>query len=217
LPRTDYFFATAWNAKNKTLKVREVLEEVAEHIYPEQKQALVEGFLALHGSDSVAIARAKANLEALLQQNKIGRPGVLARYLFPDYRLVVRDLITQLGIREARQSLVGAMRGKPDLEECARLITIYFDRLLAWNAETGWEKVVDTGIWTQPIYESGKDLTEAISRLKELLGRGAPYTSYAQVIAFFKPIGEELQTRYAQNSVMVGCIEPFKYAVIQAQ
>ena len=93
----------------------------------------------------------------------------------------------------------------------------YFDKLLSWNQNTGWEKVIDTGIWTQPIYDHDKSLTEAISRLKEILGKGAPYTSYAQVNAFFDGIANDLLKKYGQNSVMVGCIEPLKFAVIQAQ
>ena len=98
-----------------------------------------------------------------------------------------------------------------------RLIEEYFDKLLAWNQQTGWEKIIDTGIWTQPIYEKDKYLTEAISHLKEILGKGAPYTNYAQVNGFFDGIAKDLLKKYGQNSVMVGCIEPFESAVVQAQ
>jgi hypothetical protein len=97
------------------------------------------------------------------------------------------------------------------------LIEDYFDKLLAWNQETGWEKVIDTGIWTQPIYEQDKDLTEVLSRLKEILGHGSPYTSYAQVNSFFDGIEKHLLKKYGQNSVTLGCIEPFKLAVAQTQ
>jgi hypothetical protein len=217
LPRTDYFFSTAWDGERKTAEVRKVLDQVAEHIYPQQKQALIDAFLALQETDPAKISRAESNLQTVIAHNAMGRPGVLGRYLFPDYLIVARDLAHQLEIREARQSLVTALRGRPELKECARLITVYFEQLLAWNAQTGWDKVIDTGIWTQPIYESGKDLTEAISRLKELMGQGAPYTSYAQVNAFFEPIATELQKKYGENSVMVGCIEPLKSAILQSQ
>jgi len=91
---------------------------------------------------------------------------------------VAKDLVTQLDIRAARQTLIKALRGKPDVEECARLIEEYFDKLLAWNQQTGWEKIIDTGIWTQPIYERDNILLKPYP-LKEILGKGAPYTSYA--------------------------------------
>jgi hypothetical protein len=46
---------------------------------------------------------------------------------------------------------------------------------------------------------------------------GAPYTSYAQVNVFFDGISKDLLQKYGQDSVMVGCIEPLKLAVIQSQ
>ena len=83
--------------------------------------------------------------------------------LFPDQLAVARNLQMQLEIRAARQSLVTALRGKPDISECARLVENYFDKLLAWNKETGWDKMININVWPQPIYEGGKDLTEAMA------------------------------------------------------
>ena len=92
-----------------------------------------------------------------------------------------------------------------------------FDKLLAWNKETGWDKTINIAVWPLPIYERDKDLTEATSRLKQILGEGAPYTRYAQVDAFFDRISKNLLQKYGQDSVMIGCIEPFKLAVIQGK
>jgi hypothetical protein len=217
LPLTYYFFASTWDSLNKKQTQEEILLRASEQIYPERKELLADSFLALRETDPDKVAATRARLAALVNEGKMGRPGVIGRHLFPDRLIVARDLVKQLDIRASRQSLVTALRGKPDLEECARLIEDYFDKLLAWNQETGWEKVIDTGIWTQPIYEQGKDLTEVISRLKEILGQGAPYTSYAQVSSFFDGIEKPLLRKYGQNSVMLGCIEPFKLAVVQTQ
>ena len=123
----------------------------------------------------------------------------------------------QLEIRDARQALLKALRGKPDVGECSKLVENYFDKLLAWNKETGWDKMIDITVWPRPIYEDGKDIEEAMYRLKQILAQGAPYTSYAQVNAFFNGISDHLLQKYGQNSVMVGCIEPLKLAVIQSQ
>ena len=62
--------------------------------------------------------------------------------------IVARTLQMQLEIRLARQNLLKALQGKPDIKECARLVEDYFDKLLAWNKETGWEKTIDIAIWT---------------------------------------------------------------------
>src|SRR6185312_7202525 len=86
-----------------------------------------------------------ARLAALVNEGNTGRPGVLGRYLFPDRLVVARDLLTQLDIRAARQTLLKALLDKPDVEKCAQLLEDYFDKLLAWNQNTGWEKIIDTG------------------------------------------------------------------------
>ena len=72
-------------------------------------------------------------------------------------------------------------------------------------------------IWRQPIYKSGGDLETAISNLKEALAEGAPYTRYEQVSDFFAGIGDRLSAKYGADAAMIGCVEPFKIAVIQAE
>ena len=72
-------------------------------------------------------------------------------------------------------------------------------------------------VWPRPIYEPGKDLTEALYRLKQILAEGAPYTSYGRIDAFFGPMVTALRAKYDEDSVMVGCVEPFKLAVVQSQ
>jgi hypothetical protein len=72
-------------------------------------------------------------------------------------------------------------------------------------------------VWPHPIYEPSKDFTEGLARLKQIIGAGSPYTSYGKVDAFFEPISQHLLKKYGQDSVMVGCIEPFKLAVIESQ
>ena len=102
--------------------------------------------------------------------------------------------------------------------ECSKLVErATFDKLLAWNQQTGWYKVIDIGIWTQPLYESDRELKLAMNRLKQVIGSETPYTSYAQVEEFFRPIEMRLKEHYGENSVMIGCIEPMKLMVLQQQ
>jgi len=89
--------------------------------------------------------------------------------------------------------------------------------LLAWNHETGWDRMIDITVWSRPIYESGKDLAQAIYRLKQIIGQGDAYTSYGKIAKFFDPIRDHLREKYGEDSVMVGCVEPFKLAVMQSQ
>ena len=216
-PRTYYFFATAWDKEYEKHPELGVMLDLAQQLYPDHRQLIADAFLALRETDSQRINAVLADLAKMVNSGDGGLPGAIGRLLFPDHLEVARNLQMQLEIRSARQSLLKALRGKPDIGESARLVENYFDKLLAWNKETGWDKMIDINIWPHPIYEEGKDLTEAMARLKLVIANGAPYTSYAQVNTFFDEISKDLLQKYGQDSVMVGCIEPLKLAVIQSQ
>ncbi len=216
-PMTFYFFESTWDKARRNDSQEDVLLGVSQQLYPEHAQLLRDALLALYEVDVRKIENARSLLQELISRNDVGRMGALGRYLHPDPLIVARTLQKQLEIRAARQSLVSALIRKPSQREAAQLLERYFDLLLAWNTETGWENVFDSGIWTLPIYQDGKDLQQSMSVLKELLGGGAPYTTYAQVNAFFDPIGKRLLKKYGQNSVMLGCVQPFKLAVAQKQ
>jgi hypothetical protein len=214
-PRTFYFFNTAWDREYGRRPEPEVLRELAGQLYPDHKELITESFLRLRENDPGKIDATLASLEKLVDGGNAGQPGAIGRFLFPDPLVVARNLQLQLEIRSARQSLLKALEGKPSLDECTKLVENYFDKLLAWNQETGWDKMIDITIWRTPIYENGKDLMEAMTKLKGILAQGKPYTSYAQMDDFFEAIRNRLLQKYGHDSVMIGCIEPFKLAMIQ--
>jgi hypothetical protein len=216
-PRTYYFFATAWNTGYGARSEGDVMADLAEQLYPDQKALIASAFLALRETDAGRVTAVVGRLRQALETQALGRPGAIGRLLFPDPAVVARTLVMQLDIRAARQTFIAAMRGTPTVAESARLVSTYFEKLVAWNEETGWDKMIDITIWPRPIYEPGRDLTEAAYRLKQILAGGAPYTSYRRIQQFFEPIARDLQRNYGEDSVMVGCIEPFKLAVIQSQ
>lgn len=214
-PRSFYYMNSLWDAQFRKRSEREAVQEISRQLYPDEQEIIADSFLALQEKDPETIGAALARL-GKLPPSQI-RAGAIGRFLFPDRLIVARDLRMQLEIRESRQRLIKGLQGRPDVDESAKLVEDYFDKLLAWNTETGWYKTIDIAIWTIPIYQDGKDLTEALSRLKQILGNGAPYTRYAQVDVFFDRIGKDLLRKYGQDSVMIGCIEPFKLAVVQTQ
>ena len=216
-PRTFYFFETAWSKEYENRPEKDVLLDLAEQLYPDHRELIAESFLALRETDAEHIATTLERLDKLVATGNTGRPGALGRLLFPDPAAVAKNLKLQLEIRSARQSLVKALSGKLEVTESAKLVEKYLDKLLAWNHETGWDKMIDITIWPQPIYEDGQDLTEAMYRLKQLLAQGAPYTSYKKVDDFFDGIAKHLLQKYGEDSVMVGCIEPLKLKVVQSQ
>jgi hypothetical protein len=219
LPRTFYFFNRAWDAGYKDRSEAQVLSELARQLYPDHQQLIAAAFQKLREENPGEIEPTLAELSKLIESGNIGRKGTIGRYLFPEHLAVARNLEMQLEIRDARQRFVQATirDEKPSTQESAHLLEDYFDKLLAWNHETGWEKMIDITIWNAPIYEKDRALSEAIANLREILAQGKPYTSYTQIADFFDDISQRLLQKYGRDSVMIGCIEPFKMSVIQGR
>jgi hypothetical protein len=184
---------------------------------PDHAQEISAGLTALKQKDPQAIRSALDGVSPIADSAKAVNSGVIGRFLFGPTGMFMRDLQMQLEIRLARQSLIAALHGHPQATQCAELLEDYFDKILAWNQKTGWYKTIEIGIWNTPLYEDGADLAEIRSRMKQLLGGGSPHTSYAQIDSFFEPITHRLQQKYDYDSVMLGCIEPFKLAIAQSQ
>ena len=215
LPRTFYFFETAWHLPSKARTEPDILRDLSERLLPDHAPLVARAYEQLRADDPVSIRETADELTAVIERRDLGRPGALGRFIFPDRLALLGVLKAQLEIRFARQSLIQALRGTPSLTESAALLERYFDALLAWNRETGWDEMIDITIWRTPIYEEGKDLTEAMTRLRKVIAQGKPYAGYETIDGFFAPITGRLRQKYGADSVMVGCIEPFKHALIQ--
>lgn len=216
LPRTHFLLTGAWDRNFRKLDDRAVLADLAERLHPEHRDLIVECFEQLESSDLEKIEATRAKLQSLLDGKGLGHPGVLGRKLFPDDRAIARCLAYQLIIRATRERLLRIRTGKTSAAECRELVTNHLKALLEWNRETGWEKMMNIGIWRAPLYVMDRRLTETLSVLKRILGEGSSLTPYGVVAAFFDTIAKPLVARFGEEAVMVGCIEPLKLAVVQA-
>jgi hypothetical protein len=205
-----------WDSSFVALSESDVLSQLSRMLDPNHAEEIRAGFAALQQKDPQVIRSAIRGLEKVVQHGAELHPGVIGRYLFTASGTVVPDLNMQLEIRLARQELITALHSTIDLEQSTRLVENYFQKILAWNQETGWNKTIKIGIWNLPLYDAGSDLVAVESRLKQVLGNGSPHTSYSQIEAFFDPISRRLAQRYDYDSVMLGCIEPFKIAIAQS-
>jgi hypothetical protein len=222
-PSTHYFFASLWDENYGNRSDQEVLLDVAQSLYPEHKELIANAFLALRETDPQKVHDTLTRLETLIGNGDLGKPGALGHYLFPNRLTVANDLVAQLHIRFARQNFIQSMQGKTDRAHSMQLVEDYFDKLLAWNEKTGWDKLMDEGSAT-PIYDGAllrecgcqdKELARAMSRLKQVIFSGSAKPSYSIIHEFFETISQDLRRKYSENSVMIGCIQPFQLAVIQ--
>jgi hypothetical protein len=214
-PRTFYFFNTAWDRSYSKRSEGEVMLELAQQLYPDHKDLISNAYAGLRENDPAKVGSALQGVSQLVKEGNAGTPGAIGRFLFPDRLAVARNLQLQLEVRSARQTLIREMDGNPGLEQSSRLVEDYFDKLLAWNKETGWDKMIDITIWRTPIYEDGKDLEGAMSKLKKVVAQGKPYTTYSQIDDFFSGMSGRLSQKYGRDSAMIGCVDPFKHAMIQ--
>ena len=222
-PSTNYFFANLWDPQYGNRTQKQLLLDISDLLYPERKEIIADSLLGLLETEPDKIKDTLSRLEALIKSGDLGRPGTLGRFLFPDRSVVARDLAAQLRIHYARRNFIQAMQdGKPDVNESAQLVQHFFEELLSWAKETGWTS------GGQPFYDAAllrecgcqdKELMKAMSRLKHIVFesnvRGTEASSYARISAFFDPISKALLEKYNEDSVMIGCIEPFKLALIQ--
>jgi hypothetical protein len=213
-PRTYQFFEMAWDPSYQERTERQILLDVGRQLHPDHTEQVADGFDALLESDPARIRAALANISRMASGDA-GRPGALGRFLFPDEMSVLKNLQLQLEVRAARQEFIAAMNGTPTFEQSQQLVESYFDKLLAWNQATGWNKMVEITIWRTPIYEEGRDLEQAMARLKKVIAQDRPYASYEHFEAFFAAPAKRLVARYGADSAMITCIEPFKLAMIQ--
>jgi hypothetical protein len=213
LPRTFYFFQTAWNMGYEKSEQPDVLSDLARQLYPDHVETIAHSFSALREDDPQRIQATLEDLSKIVATGT-GRSGAIGRHIFPDSSAIARNVEAQLKIRFARQRLIKSLQANPTEAECASLIEAYFDQLLAWNKETGWDKMIDITIWRSAIFDEDPEFTEAMSGLKKAISAGAPYASYAKIAAFFDRISSGLLKKYSQDSVMIGCVEPLKRAVI---
>jgi hypothetical protein len=216
LPRTYFFLSTAWDYGYRKKSQRDVLLELSENLYPDHRDLIADAFAALEETDPQKINAVLQPLEALVSRRQLGRPGFMGREIFPDPPQVAKDLVFQLKIRVARQRLEAGLYSRTTKAQFAKLVEEYLDVLLAWDKQTGWNRLIKIGIWRAPIYSADKRFNEGLSNLKKVIGNGAAVTSYANVSAFFDPMSRRLIQKYGEDAVMIGCIEPLKLAVIQA-
>lgn len=222
-PSTNYFFENLWDPEYGNRTQEQFLLDVSELLYPERKEIIADSLLGLLETNPDKIKNALSQLETLIKSGELGRPGALGRFLFPDRSVVARDLAAQLRIRYARQNFMQAMQdGRADVNESSQLVLHFFDELLSWAKETGWTS------GGQPFYDAAllrecgcqdREFMKAMSRLKHIVFEKntarKEESSYQRISAFFDPISKTLLEKYNEDSVMIGCVEPFKLALIQ--
>lgn len=207
-----YFFTSAiWDLGYRQRTEPEVLRDLSACLYPEHQELLADSYLGLKESDPTKVAALAGRLEELTQQDQLGRPGLFARKLFPDHRIVAQSLALQLRLRATRERLLQAATAAPNEAPWARRVQDYCEAHLAWEAAHGWHTLWGWGGAPLGTLTSDPRFPALAANLAKALG------GQSGAEAYFLQIGKTLTAKYEDKAVREGCLAPLQKAVLSAR
>jgi len=209
-PRVYDYLATAWDLEYLNRPEHEVLLDTSRALYPDHARLIAECFASLAEQDVARIDSLIGRLDPLMQEGRLGRPGVLGRRPFPDSAFVAYALLLQMRLGAATEHLYQGARAGADQATCARLVEELLDAYLTWDAEHGWHVLWGSGPWQLGNLSGDSHFVAAVGDLRRLLGDDA------SVNAFFDDIGAKLAARHDPASVAADGVEPMRQRVLTA-
>jgi hypothetical protein len=204
-PYTHYFLSGLWDQGYLNRSREAVLKDVSAQLYPENAQFVADCFAALKATNPGQINALADRLQKLIKEDRLGRPGVYGRKLFPNPNLVADSLLMQLRLRAAEQRLFQACGASPTANELRQLLTTAFDAYLTWDKAHGWHDLWGTG-WPQnenPIF-GDRRLPRLLACIRGAAGGNEP------VEALLAQVAQTLSAHHAESQVRTYCTEPMK-------
>jgi hypothetical protein len=196
-----YFHTMAmWDSDYRKRSEREVLLDLARHLYPEHRQLLADCYLALKEPDPARVEAVANRLDNVVREDKLGRCGIFGRKLFPDRRIVAKTLLLQLRLRVAQEKVARRLAATTPKAECEKLLCNYFDAYLAWDTAHGWHELWG---WRQWPPSDSRFPGVAKGLLASLGGK-------SEVDACFERVARTLSAKYGEKAVREGCIAHWK-------
>lgn len=209
-PHVFFYTSCVWDLEYRQRSEAEVLDDLATQLYPDHHTLVADCYLALKETDPARIRSLADRLYTLVEQDQLGRPGVLGRKVFPDYRLVAQTLILQLKLRAARAELAQMAGDTMSREQCVRLLTEFCHAYLAWDTAHGWHALWGWGPWPLGDLPSDPRYPQLAGGLYQSLG------DRAGVEACFAEVAQTLARSYDARDIAAGCLTPLKNAVLAA-
>lgn len=205
-PNMFFFTSVMSDFDYRTRSEEEALLDLSRHLYPEHKQLMADGFLALKEDDPTKMETRIDQLDRLVREDRLGRLGIFGRKLFPDHRIVARSLLAQLRLRAAYQRLLLGISPTTPRAECERLLGDCLDAYLAWDLMHGWHDLWGWQNWVLAAFPT----PPLVEKLRKTLD------SKSEVDACFEQVARRLSAKYDANIVQEGCVAPLKKAVLSA-
>lgn len=218
-PLETFVAGIAWDVESRNRSAEEVFPEVAEYLYPDQRSLINKCFFVLGSTGEHEIEAVASELQEVLNQGKLGRPGLFGRKLFPENDIVAKDLLAQLHLRAAQESLVTTVNGGGTQEEIARSLHLFFVQYLSWDQRHGWHDYWEnTKGWGQGWFLGRFSLDNrfktVMSHIKQVLGGSAATTEVVK--AFLSAVCSDLETEYGSKRISTYLVEPLTKTVLES-
>jgi len=209
-PHVYFYLSALWDLEARGKSERDTLLELAGLLYPEHKPLLADSWLALGERDVNKLEAVVGRFEDVVRHDTLGRRGVVGRNLFPDSRSVADLLLAQLKYRARREALFQTLTATTDRARCETLVEGFLDAFLAWDLANGWQQLWGWGPPWQLLGSFGSEpyFPGLMVKLRQALG------DEAAVVTCLDRIGKTLAGKYGEQTVVAGCIEPLKKAVL---
>jgi len=209
-PNMFFFTSVLSEFEYRNRSEREVLTDLGGLLFPQQRELLADGYLALKDPDPKQTVLQADRLDRVLRENTLGPSGLFARKLFPDPRFAVTSLLLQLRLRAAQEQLVSGITATTPCADCEKLISDYLIAYLAWDTAHGWH-----GLWGWSQYPLGSFPSDAgYAALTAVLGKSLK--SKPEVDACFDRVAKTVSAHFDAKIVQEGCIAPLRQAVLAA-
>ena len=200
----------SWDMGRLDLSEREVLREFAELLYPERKELIADAFEGLNWNGShQPIERLIAELDQAVAEDRLGRPGVIGRKLFPTHQIMAESLLLQLRLKAALQRLYAELQRTSSREECFRLMEDCLDAHLAWHSAHGWHKLWGSERAALGRFRQDDRFRASLRRLHSVLGTDE------SVQAFFAEMAERLAAKHGHESAVADATGPTMQALLR--
>lgn len=138
LPNIFCFAECAWNPERTKLSDDEILRKLGRFLFPAIEKELAEGWLALSTPGSGQAFEIARTLESLVEEGQTGAPGPGGRLIFPDSKLVVRDLALLVRIHACAEQVRELIEADSKEDAILDAVSGYLSAVLEWQSRTGW-------------------------------------------------------------------------------
>lgn len=207
-PRIYHQLACCWDASRAHRPENEVLRQISTLLYPENADLIADAYSALAGTNVGTLGTIVADLDRRVTEDRLGRPGLFGRKLFPDSTIVAKSLLMQLKLRLALESMGSELRPDSSRAECSRLVEDCLESYLAWDSALGWHRLWGDGSWPLGRFGGEDGFRRSVRCLRRALGDNESVTS------FYADLGDRLSRRHDRDYAIRNGTKPMMDAVL---